>query len=266
MKRLQKKCFLAATGFHLLLLIILLVGPAFLSSREKPDDSPVLDFVPMKTIDAALSGGGNPHAAPPAPALRPQPPVPRQVIPPAPRPEPEEKTAPSPERVKRRRELPDVSTEIITRSRPKRSKSSRSVDNSQARIEAQQRAALDHALDNLREGLSSSTEIEIPRGPGGGGPTYANFYEAVKTVYFNAWVVPDGVTDDEATTTASVTIARDGSVVNAHIIRRSGNALADQSVEAVLRRVRFVAPLPEDKNESQRTVTIKFNVKARRGV
>lgn len=103
-------------------------------------------------------------------------------------------------------------------------------------------------------------------GPGGGGPTYANFLQAVKTIYANAWIVPDGVTDDQATTTASVTIARDGTVLNARILRPSGNALADESVEIVLRRVKFAAPLPEDAKENQRTVTIKFSVKARRGL
>ena len=78
--------------------------------------------------------------------------------------------------------------------------------------------------------------------------------------------MPDGVTDDEATATASVTIARDGTVLNSKLIQRSGNALADQSVEMVLRRVTFAAPLPDGAKESQRTVTIKFSVKAKRGL
>jgi hypothetical protein len=33
-----------------------------------------------------------------------------------------------------------------------------------------------------------------------------------------------------------------------------------------LRRVTFAVPLPEGAKESQRTVTIKFNVKAKRGL
>ncbi len=37
MNRLQKKCVIATAGFHLLLLVILFVGPAFFWSREKPD-------------------------------------------------------------------------------------------------------------------------------------------------------------------------------------------------------------------------------------
>jgi hypothetical protein len=36
--RLQKKCFIAATGFHLLLVGIVLFGSAFFSSNEKAND------------------------------------------------------------------------------------------------------------------------------------------------------------------------------------------------------------------------------------
>ena len=35
MSRLQKKCFIAASGLHLLLVVILLVGPAFLAAHSR---------------------------------------------------------------------------------------------------------------------------------------------------------------------------------------------------------------------------------------
>ena len=62
MNRLQKKCFVASAGLHLLLGLILVIGPAFLVSQSKPDNMPVLDFVPLKTVDALMSGGGDPTA------------------------------------------------------------------------------------------------------------------------------------------------------------------------------------------------------------
>ena len=74
MNRIQKKCFIASTGFHLLLMVILLVGPAFLSSSSKTDNRPMIDIVPLKTIDEAMApSGGNPNARPPEP--QPQPPA-----------------------------------------------------------------------------------------------------------------------------------------------------------------------------------------------
>ena len=101
------------------------------------------------------------------------------------------------------------------------------------------------------------------KGPGGGGVPYANFLDGVRKDYTDAWIVPEGVTDDQATAIASVTIQRDGTVLEAHILTPSGNALADQSVEAVLRRVKRTVPLPDGAKENQRTVKIKFNVKAK---
>jgi TonB family protein len=117
--------------------------------------------------------------------------------------------------------------------------------------------------NRIGDEVSGGTTIEL-KGPGGGGVPYANFLQAVKSRYANAWVVPDGVTDDQATTVASVTIARDGNVVSAHIVRRSGDSAVDQSVQATLDRVTYAAPLPDDAKESQRTVTISFNVRAKR--
>src|SRR5579862_8187810 len=91
MNRLQKKCFIASAGIHLLLALILVIGPGFIASRSKQDDVPILDFIPIKTVDELVSGGGNPKAksAPALPAQpepQPQPPVPAAV--PQPQPEP----------------------------------------------------------------------------------------------------------------------------------------------------------------------------------
>jgi TonB family protein len=87
--------------------------------------------------------------------------------------------------------------------------------------------------------------------------------QALKTLYTDAWNVPDGA-DDDATITTSVTIAKDGTVLSAHIKRPSGNSIADTSVQLTLDRVRHAVPLPDDAKEDQRTVTITFSVKAKR--
>ena len=61
MNRLQKKCFVASAGLHLLLGLILVIGPAFVVSQSKPDNIPVLDFVPLKTVDALDVGRRGPQ-------------------------------------------------------------------------------------------------------------------------------------------------------------------------------------------------------------
>jgi TonB family protein len=123
---------------------------------------------------------------------------------------------------------------------------------------------LARATANLDKGLSGRTSVHLDDGVGGGtGAAYANFLQALKTVYTDAWNVPDGA-DDDATIATSVTIAKDGTVISAHITRRSGNSIADSSVQLTLDRVRHAVPLPDDAKEDQRTVTITFSVKAKR--
>ncbi len=271
MNRIQKKCFIASTGFHLLLMVVLLVGPAFLSSNNKADNRPLIDFVPLKTIDEALAGGGNPNASPPAPQPQPRPPVSQ----PQPQPRVQQTEPPKPDARERdsfddksAKKLPNVSLKQVTRptnkTTNKPSNTAQSDADAKARADAARRKLLASAARDIREAASGSTTIELP-GPGGGEVPYANFLDAVKKIYSDAWLVPDGVTDDEATTTVSVTIARDGTVVSSRITRASGNALADASVDAALRRVTHAVPLPDGTKEDQRTVTIKFNVKAKRG-
>jgi colicin import membrane protein len=289
MNRLQKKCFVASTGLHLLLLLILLIGPAFMASRNKPDTMPVLDFVALKTVDDALSGGGNPKAnsapatfekpepLPPAPAAKPEPPPPEKVQ----TPEPQKETAIVPPKPKE----PDYSLEPANERKPKKpnidltpiTRPHDAEDAAKAKAEADAReearrekarlkrlaAAFGNAANRLESSLSGSTSIEL-KGPGGGGVPYANFLQAVKSVYQHAWVVPDGITDDNATTAASVTIARDGTVVSSRITRSSGNPGVDQSVQRTLDRVKWAAPLPDTAKENERTVNINFNVAAKR--
>src|ERR1051325_8394531 len=91
MNRLQKKCFIASAGTHLLLLLILFVGPAFLSpKRPPPDNLPLIDFIPPRTVDAAVAP--NPGGAP---IQRPQQ---QQTAAVRPAPAPESKPIPAPQK------------------------------------------------------------------------------------------------------------------------------------------------------------------------
>jgi TonB family protein len=292
MDRLQKKCFVAAAGFHGLLVLILLTGSAFLASKSKTDTFPVLDFVPFKTVDALVSGGGNPNAQPaaalPAPPPKVQavqaPPI-AQPTPPSPQPEKVKAAEPVKEEIKevkppkpdveslepskeRKPKKLEISTTPIVRQRDFKSEAKARADEEarQAKRETDARRKIadriGQAAGRIGNAISSGTSIEL-KGPGGGGVPYANFLQAVQTVYDRAWVVPDGVTDSSAVTAATVTIARDGAVLSARIVRSSGNRAVDRSVQAALDRVKFAAPLPDEAKEDQRTVTINFSVKAK---
>lgn len=97
MSRLQKKCLIASSTLHALLVLIVLTSSAFLLKDEEPVDQQVLTFIPDRLVDEPLRrapSGAQPSATPPAAnAQRPQaqPPTPPTVKPPEPDPVPPKK-------------------------------------------------------------------------------------------------------------------------------------------------------------------------------
>jgi colicin import membrane protein len=281
MDRLQKKCVIASASLHGLLAGALLFGSAFLAPSRKAPDLDVLTVIPATLVDASVSNpGGDPKATQPpprAPLVKPEPPAPATK----PEPKPEVVTKPPAPAVEKPapvkpadepdftkpapgKRLPNVSTDLVKRKPVTANTSTDSDAGERAQAKAArdaQRKALAGALASISGVASSSTSVEIP---GPGGQAFANYAQAVKSVYTQAWVVPADVDDDQATTKASVTIRRDGTVADARIIRPSGNAAVDASVQRTLERVTFVAPFPEGAKEDKRTFTISFNLKAKR--
>ena len=146
MNRLQKKCVIATAGFHLLLLTILIVGPAFFNPQPKPDETQLLDVIPANLIEAAFNSGVRgatppppapivpppPTPVPPTPAVQPTPPppVPKPVVPPPPTiterieklftPEPKPvPVKPAPEKPEPKPHQIQVNTQLVARTPPK---------------------------------------------------------------------------------------------------------------------------------------------------
>jgi TonB family protein len=271
MNRLQKKCVVGTAGVHLLLAVILVVGPAFFYSKPKADDLQVLDVIPANLIDAAFNSGvANAAPPPPAPVAPPQPPPPAPVVaPPAPAPQKVEKTEPvkppdklSPDNLraveKTAKTEPrkiQISTQLVARTAPKNSPT---TDNSQ-QLQRQARA-IQSALRNLKKNLTPGTTIDMP---GNSSVAYANYATVVKSVYEQAWILPNDVSDN-ANTKVSVTIANDGTVISARIITPSGDAGLDASVQRTLDRVKSIAPFPEGATEKERAYIINFNPQVKR--
>jgi TonB family protein len=277
MNRLQKKCVLATAGFHLLLLVILLVGPAFFWAKEKEDDTPVLDMIPANLVDSATTGVRSAEPPPPAPAVTPPQPTPTPppqpapvVTPPTPAPEPEkekvEAVKPPKETVKpdltpiekpsRTRPTPQINLKLTERTVTKSTATARPApaapDNSRA---------INSALRALRNNLSSSTTIEMP---GNSSASAANYAQVVKSVYEQAWTPPDDTASDDADIKVRVTIASDGSVISARIVSPSGDAKVDRSIRSTLERVQFIAPFPSGTLDKERSYIINFNLKSKR--
>jgi len=292
MNRIQKKCLIVSGGIHLLLAVMLIFGPGFLSSNSE-NAPPLLKFIPGATVEALMSGGGDKSAkSPPAEATSPETPTPAPVLVPptpvvTPPPQPPVERVQPPRQPEREapptpKDSPRVNTPTIepTPAKPAPRKTHEiNVDttlvrtssaDAKARREAQEKAAaaaaaarekriasaFGRATTGIRGGVSGSTEIKMP-GLGTGGVAYGNIKSAIYTKYFDAWQVPDGAPD--LTVYVSITLARDGTVVTSRITDRSGNAQLDSSVQKALDRVRFVAPLPDSETQETREFNFGFN-------
>jgi len=260
MSKLHKKCFVASAGMHLLLFLVLMVGPAFLMSRDKMDELPTLDFIPSKLIDEQFYRVSSPMPQrqktptpqPPAPQRQPEP---KQAVKvPEPKPEPA-KPAPKPEPKYSKPE------EIKISLKPRKSSSKPRV---QPQV-SQPRPDYSAVANTIRSATSSTT-IVMPSMPSGGGPSYANYAQAVKSIYEKNWSPPDETSRDDALVKVQIVIAKDGTILSSRIIGRSGEPGVDASVEATLRRVTKVPAFPEGAKESKRTYTIGFNLRAKRGI
>ena len=264
MNRLQKKCTLATAGIHLLLLVILIVGPAFFAPRPKADDLQVLDVIPSNLIDAQFNSGVR-GAQPPPPAAQPAPPPPvvQPVVTPPPTPSPEPVVKPEPVKTEPTRPAPEKPQEHKIQIDTHLVKRNASQKNSTPDNSAQQARALRKAIRSLKQNFSPSTTVDMP---GNSSVAYASYASAVKSVYDQAWAqVPlDHVANDNENVKVTVTIASDGTVISARIADSSGDKALDASVQKTIERVTFVAPFPEGSTDKQRTYTINFNPQLRK--
>ena len=332
MSRLQKKCFVAATGLHGLLLLVLVVSPALTKAPEQPAPGglpPVMELIP-----APKGIAGNPALtisvpAPPQPKKEeevtpppPPPPPPPQVVEP---PKKKEEPVKEPEHtspivvkqpvkdadipaVTRKTEIkPPKKVEIKpTKKDPPKKETAKTKESEPPKLEAKkpdapkikiadtdhlvkrnsdeaakkaaaatesraataraagaahaaQLAKLNGSIGGLKNNLSESVNIEAV---GANASAFASYGQRVVAIYELNWVnKPEDVTEDNVIVHVSVTILRDGSVKNAHIVRASGKGSVDRSVKQTLEKVRELPPFPAGATDAERTFNIDFNLK-----
>jgi len=259
MSRLNRKCFLASATLHGLLFLILLVGPAFFISREKAEDLPTLDFIPAKLIDEPFHQASAPPqqtpaqrprttARPPAEPARPTP-----VKPPEPKPV---ETTPEPKPEPTYTKAENIKVNL----KPKASRTPSKP------VQPAPQPRLDTADAARAIRTTTATPVNVPAMSSASREAYANYGQAVKSIYERSWYPPEQTASDDALVKVEIVIARDGSILSARIIGRSGDVPVDSSVEATLRRVTKVPAFPAGATEAKRTYTIGFNLKARRAL
>jgi TonB family protein len=306
MDRLQKKCIIASTAFHSLLVGLLVFGSALMPT---PHEAPVqlLKVYRSEDVSAALSSGGSPDvqvapnplppAAPvnpkpevtPPPKPAPEPAKPKPVepvvkpIPEPPKPEthnfisdlfkpskPDKVTKPPKEDVAEKPkphkiEIDKISLKPVVRNKNEKTDQAQAAADARARDQRRKIAKeITTAYNTIGKNISSSTPIDMPPGVGGEGPVSVNYGSIISSKYDAAWSPPTDVEESLATAEARVTIARDGSVISAHISKSSGNASLDRSIENALSAVTYIEAFPASFKQQQITVTVPFNLRTKR--
>jgi periplasmic protein TonB len=128
--------------------------------------------------------------------------------------------------------------------------------------------AFNRTFKELGQGLSTGglTMSDTPGNGAGGGPGAVNYSQAVLGAYDDAWNPPAELTEDVAVAVIKIVVNRTGRIDDARIIKRSGNALMDRSVQNALEAVKSLPPFPEGAKDIERTFRIEFNLKVKRGV
>ena len=114
---------------------------------------------------------------------------------------------------------------------------------------------LSGAASGVSKNVGTSTTIEMP---GPGGAAYAPYYSYLQAFLKQQWRKPPTSSERESQVTVELRIARSGAVISSELIRRSGNAALDSSVEELFRRLRSLRPLPDEFSEQQLVVPVKF--------
>ncbi len=299
MSQLERKCFAASTGSHLLLVCLVVFGSAFFVSKRDttPTQYPKMRVVPTKMIDAALSGGGGDPTVKPsdelqkgAPDATPKPqPEPTKVTPQPVPPQPEPAPQP-PQTTVKKPTLPLVETKrapkpetksradtILADLKPtKRNDADKRKAQEKAAAEARERSdrewksqnqkiarQIGSAVGELAQGFEKGTVVKA-YGPGG--EAYANYADWVHQVYDDAWIMSDMLSDEEMHVEVRVVIHRSGRVIDARIEKKSGNSALDRSVQSAIDKVRTIKPFPEGSLDQQRTFIINFVPKFKRSL
>ena len=285
MDRLNKKCFIASAGMHLLIGLVAFVGPAFTTSTPQViEDLQIINFEPDFLVDQNISGGGNldagrrPDQTPPPPAPKPQdpPPQPKPVEPksrPEPAPAEPPKPRPDPESFevseKKQPKRPQVNLEVKTRKNPAAAAEKQAQEKRMADVRRQADRVFGEAVGEIRGGVNPAAVREGSFGPGGGGPSYAGYEAWVWTVFDRAWIAPDDVTVENALAKVRVVIAPDGAILKAEFTLRSGDRQVDASIQRALDRVKSTGigkPFPTGSTDKQRVYIIPFDLTIKRGV
>jgi TonB family protein len=266
MKNLNNKCFATSAVVHLSLFALLVLGVGFRASDSSIATSKsAKEGAKASTVELV----DVPENGEPAPA---QPKVPAQPLPaivpttppsspqaPASVALPSAQAQPAPAH---RRPLPNIST--IAEDRPAQRSVMTAPRNTTGGSSEARSKAISDLIGSALKAMPSAPGVRINL-DGNGGTAKVLYQALVRDAYSRAWSAP--ALDSQSMSPVSgvkVTIARDGTILSAKLIKPSGNSVMDASVERALRSVTRIEPFEADSADTERTFTINFNLDLRR--
>jgi len=272
MSRLLKKCFFLSVGLHVLLVAVLILGAAFLVTQPEKV-APVLSMIAPKILDDLLSPSTppqtkpninqpsatrHPEVTPPRPPVKPvvQPPVVTPPKPPKVQPKPRPKN-PKPNRPKKPKNTAKKPSDIKVNIGNTKNHTNKTRPNPPRPVKPAINAKdVNTALKGLNN-LSAKIKVQVS---GSNRAAFATYAQHVVAVYRRAWqpLIPKNLARARIAE-VSVTISRDGRVITARIIRRTGDAALDKSVQRALDKVRSVGKsFPSGSRDAKRTFILDF--------
>lgn len=112
---------------------------------------------------------------------------------------------------------------------------------------------------NLGKNLSGSTSFEMP---GPGGAAYAPYGSYLMAFYKLRWKKPTTLNVEHGEVEVEITVQRNGRVSAFKLVKPSGIRALDDSVREVLDGNRDLRPLPDGTTDSERRITIRFDLSA----
>ncbi|MGB0586817.1 MAG: TonB family protein [Limisphaerales bacterium] len=270
MTRLLKKCIFLSIGLHVLVAALLIAVAAFFITKPEKV-APTLSMIAPEVLDNLL----NPQSAPVQPRVTPtppQPPVQRNRVPEPPTPRPPKKVAPVPTPAPPKKvtpikkTTPPKSTPAKKRPPIKINASTKTVNGggstSRSPVAPPIRPSvntegLGKTVKNLRTQLSAGIKVNVS---GANAAAFTSYAQYVVSVYRRTWepLIPKTLARSRVAV-VSVTVDRTGKVISARVVRKTGDAALDRSVQSALDRVRSIGkPFPSGSNDSKRTFTLDF--------
>jgi TonB family protein len=291
----QKKCLTASAITHGLLVVLFFVGSAFAPQRPKPEPQMTpfeLVNIPLNLVEEPNvvrgNAGGNPPAVVPREKLPPlmqkaDPPPVKPVEPPVkpveqpkqepikaepvkPQPRPAEtfdlknakpfKTADKPKEEEPKFDLGAAKKKVVKTSptTPSNSQSSKSRETERA-------TEIAKLLDGARQTLAGTgTRVDIQSDFGESGSDQLSYDLAIAKIFEREFQRrPVTHRGNEPAVEVEVVVRRDGST-SGRIVKKSGRAQLDRTVQQVLDSIQKVNPFPAHFKSETRTIRINFNL------